>query len=222
MLILITILLCISVVLVYNYVRDINLLRTVTQLDRGTWSERKFVLLLLKLGIPSNTIFHDLYIKKNNGTYSQIDIVIVTNVGVIVVEVKHYSGWIYGMGNREKWVQVFNYGKKKYSFYNPIFQNEIHIQSLKNKLNPFSNIPFYSLIVFYGRCELKKISNIPETTKIVKSENVMDVINNFIQNTSSSNLIHGSELFQILNEGVKNGGDKEIQFQHFENLKKYS
>jgi hypothetical protein len=220
--ILITILLCISVVLVYNYVRDINLLRTVTQLDRGTWSERKFVLLLLKLGIPSNTIFHDLYIKKNNGTYSQIDIVIVTNVGVIVVEVKHYSGWIYGMGNREKWVQVFNYGKKKYSFYNPIFQNEIHIQSLKNKLNPFSNIPFYSLIVFYGRCELKKISNIPETTKIVKSENVMDVINNFIQNTSSSNLIHGSELFQILNEGVKNGGDKEIQFQHFENLKKYS
>ncbi len=220
--ILITILLCISVVLVYNYVRDINLLRTVTQLDRGTWSERKFVLLLLKLGIPSNTIFHDLYIKKNNGTYSQIDIVIVTNVGVIVVEVKHYSGWIYGMGNREKWVQVFNYGKKKYSFYNPIFQNELHIQSLKNKLNPFSNIPFYSLIVFYGRCELKKISNIPETTKIVKSENVMDVINNFIQNTGSSNLIHSSEIFQILNEGVKNGGDKEIQFQHFENLKKYS
>jgi hypothetical protein len=220
--ILITILLCISVVLVYDYVRDINLLRTVTQLDRGTWSERNFVLLLLKLGLPSNTIFHDLYIKKNNGTYSQIDIVIVTDVGVIVVEVKHYSGWIYGMGNREKWVQVFNYGKKKYSFYNPIFQNELHIQSLKNKLNPYNNIPFYSLIVFYGRCELKKISNIPETTKIVKSENVMDVINNFIQNTGSSNLIHSSEIFQILNEGVKNGGDKEIQFQHFENLKKYS
>ena len=102
--ILITILLCISVVLVYNYVRDINLLRTVTQLNRGTWSERNFVLRLLKVGLPSNTIFHDLYIKKNNGTYSQIDIVIVTDVGVIVVEVKHYSGWIYGMGNREKWV----------------------------------------------------------------------------------------------------------------------
>jgi hypothetical protein len=220
--ILITILLCISVVLVYNYVRDINLLRTVTQLDRGTWSERNFVLLLLKLGLPSNTIFHDLYIKKNNGTYSQIDIVIVTGIGVIVVEVKHYSGWIYGMGNREKWVQVFNYGKKKYSFFNPIFQNELHIQSLKNKLNPYNKIPFYSLIVFYGRCELKKISNIPETTKIVKSENIIDVINNFIQNTGSSNPILTSEIFQILNEGVKNGGDKEIQFQHFENLKKYS
>jgi hypothetical protein len=220
--ILITILLCISVVLVYNYVRDINLLRTVTQLNRGTWSERNFVLRLLKVGLPSNTIFHDLYIKKNNGTYSQIDIVIVTDVGVIVVEVKHYSGWIYGMGNREKWVQVFNYGKKKYSFYNPIFQNELHIQSLKNKLNPYDNIPFYSLIVFYGRCELKKISNIPETTKIVKSENVMDIIRYFLQNTNSSNPINTSEIFQILNEGVKNGGDKEIQFQHFENLKKYS
>ena len=220
--VLISILFCLSVLVIYNYVSDIKLLRTVTKLDRGTWSERNLVLRLLKVGFPPSTIFHDIYIKKSNGTYSQIDVVVITEVGVVVVEVKHYSGWIYGMGNREKWVQVFNYGKKKYSFYNPIFQNELHIQSLKNKLNPCDKIPFYSLIVFYGSCELKKISYIPETTKIVKSENVIDEMKYFLQNTNSSNPIYTSEIFQILDEGVKNGGNKEIQYQHSLNVKKYS
>ena len=222
MVVIITLLFIISLVLIYNYVRDINLLRTVTQLNRGTWSERNLVLRLLKVGLPSNMIFHDLYIKKSNGTFSQIDLVVITDVGVIVVEVKHYSGWIYGMGNREKWVHVFNYGKNKYSFYNPIFQNEHHIQSLKNQLNPNNNnIPFYSLIVFYGKCELKKISNIPETTKIVKSKDVMEVIKGFLQNTNSLNPIHTSGIFQLLNEGVKNGGNKEVKFHHIQNLKKF-
>ena len=87
--VIITLLFIISIVLIYNYVRDIILLRSVTQLNRGTWSEKNLVLRLLKVGLPSNTIFHDLYIKKSNGTLSQIDRVVITDVGVIVVEVKY-------------------------------------------------------------------------------------------------------------------------------------
>lgn len=201
--------------IVYNYyVLDLRLLKKVTQLHRGTWSERNLVLNLLKNGFPPETIFHDLYIKKWNGNYSQIDLVVITQVGVIVVEVKHFSGWIYGVGNREKWVQVFNYGKEKHQFYNPIFQNEKHIQSLKNQLNPMNNIPFYSLVVFYGRCKLKKISNIPETIKIVYSHEVIQVINSLLQNPYSSKLIDTNEIYQILKEGVRNGENNEIKKQH--------
>lgn len=208
-----------TLIIYYFYVLDIRLIEKVTQLHRGTLSERKLILNLLKNGFPPETIFHDLYIKKGNGNYSQIDLVVITQVGVIVIEVKDFSGWVYGVGNREKWVHVFNYGKEKYQFYNPIFQNEKHIQSLKNQLTPFNNIPFYSLIVFYGSCELKKISNIPETTKIVYSYEVIQVINSLIQNPFSSNRFDTTEIHQILEEGVRNGDSKEIQEQHILNMK---
>jgi hypothetical protein len=208
------ILVSLSLIVYYYYVLDLRLLKKVTQLHRGTWSERNLVLKLLKNGFPPETIFHDLYIKKRNGNYSQIDLVVITQVGVIVVEVKHFSGWVYGVGNREKWVQLFNYGKEKHQFYNPIFQNEQHIQSLKNQLTPFNNIPFYSLIVFYGSCKLKKISNIPVTTKIVYSHRVIQEIKSLLQNSNLSPRIDTTEIYQILKEGVRNGENKEIQKQH--------
>lgn len=58
---------------------------------------------------------------------SQIDVVVATNVGIIVFEVKDYSGWIYGNGNQQKWTQVLSHGREKYRFYNPILQNRSHI-----------------------------------------------------------------------------------------------
>ena len=163
-----------------------------------------------------------MYIKKSNGGFSQIDIVVITDVGIIVIEVKHYSGWVYGTGNRDKWVQVFNYGKNKYSFYNPVFQNDLHIQSLKSKINPTSKSPFYSLIVFYGSCVLKNISNIPESTMIVKSERVIEMIKPLLEYHNTFTEINSSGILKILNEGVQNGDNKEIQNQHFQNVKKYS
>ena len=47
-------------------IQNRNLLQTVTKFERGTYSERKLVLKLLKNGIPSKTICHDLYHRKSN------------------------------------------------------------------------------------------------------------------------------------------------------------
>ena len=167
-----------TLVSIYWQVRDDKLLKTVTRKNRGTWSERDLVLKLLKRGFSSENIFHDLYVKKSDGSFSQIDIVVVTEVGIIVVEVKHYSGWIFGVGHNSQWAQVLAYGKKKYSFYNPILQNDSHIRSLKSSLSQFGDIPFYSLIVFYGSCVLKSISFVPNGISIVKSNNSLDTIYN--------------------------------------------
>ena len=128
---------------------DRKLINSVTSFDRGTNSERSLILGLLKSGVPADYIFHDLYVRKPNGKYSQIDLVIVTNVGIIVVEIKDYSGWIFGTSNQTNWTQVLAYGKRKYRFYNPIKQNVNHIDALKQKLKQPNNIPFISLIVFY-------------------------------------------------------------------------
>jgi hypothetical protein len=203
----------------YQTIRDIKLLRTVTQINRGTRSERDLILRLLKEGVPSINIFHDLYVKKRDGTYSQVDIVVLTDVGIVVVEVKDFSGWIFGFGSNEKWVHFL--GKKKYSFYNPIFQNEGHIRSLKAQLIE-NNIPFYSLIVFYGKCEMKKISNIPIGTMIIKSNTVIKTFNNILQNHNSIDACKLSGIRDLLNNGVINGCNKEIKFKHIEDLNKYS
>lgn len=38
--------------------------------------------------------------------------------GIIVIEVKDFSGWIFGNGNYFYWIKVLVYGEKKFRFYN--------------------------------------------------------------------------------------------------------
>lgn len=81
----------VSVVVIYGFIRRIRnrkLLLKVTKESRGTVTERQLVLKLLKLDFPEKDIFHDLYLRKSNGRYSQIDLVLLSTVGVIVFEVK--------------------------------------------------------------------------------------------------------------------------------------
>jgi hypothetical protein len=218
MLFLIFIILSILVVYsIYQHVQDNKLLRTVTNNGRGTWSERNLVLRLLKSGIPSESIYHDLYVKKNDGTYSQIDLVVVTEVGIVVIEVKKCSGWIYGVGDRKNWVQVLAYGKEKYSLYNPIFQNDGHIMTIKNSLPNYLNVQFHSMIVFYGDCKLKKISKVPSDVLIVKANKSIDAFNDILLKSPSTNF-YIKEVIALLKKGVENGDDLEIQNVHIENI----
>jgi hypothetical protein len=204
--------------LIYRDIQNDKLLRTVTHKERGTWSERDLILRLLKSGFSSERIFHDLYVQKSDGSFSQVDVVILTEVGIIVLEVKHLSGWIYGTGNQIKWVQVLAYGKQKYSFYNPVFQNKSHIKFLKNRLSNFNEIPFYSLIVFYGDCVLKNISQIPSEINVVKSTDAIEAINNLIQTGRESTYTNLADIVAILIESVNYGEDKDVRLQHAENI----
>lgn len=199
-------------------IRDKQLLKTVTKLNRGTKTERDLVLKLLKHKIPAQTIFHDLYVKKNNGKFSQIDIVVATKAGIVVFEVKDISGWIFGNGNQANWTTVLAYGKRKYRFYNPVMQNNKHIEDLRKQLKQFENIPFYSIIVFYGKCVLKDVSFVPNGTFLVKSNRVLEVLEIVMKNNEPAKYINKKEIVQVLKEAVTNGESMEIQNQHIENI----
>jgi len=199
--------------------RDKELLETVSTLNRGTRAERCLVLNLLKAGISAEEIFHDLYIKKFNGTFSQIDLVVITEVGIIVFEVKDYSGWIFGNGYHQQWTQVLAYGKQKYRFYNPVKQNNNHIAVLRRKIGNFAKVPFYSIIVFDGDCELRDISFIPEGTFIAKTERVIDVIVNILNNNEIVNYKNKDKIMKLLEDSVNNGENTETQIQHIADVK---
>lgn len=202
----------------FRKLRDRKLLKTVTKLNRGTSTERDLVIKLLKNKIPAQTIFHDLYVKNYNGKFSQIDLVVATRVGIIVFEVKDFSGWIFGNGNHSHWTQVLAYGKNKYQFYNPIKQNSKHIQDLKKQLKQFKNLPFYSIVVFYGDCVLKEVSFVPNGTYLVKHNRVFDVLKIITSENEPANYTDKWEVIRVLKKAVLNGENVETQIQHIENI----
>jgi len=205
--------------LIYRKVRDTKLLKTVTKTKRGTRSERDLVVKLLKYRIPAKMIFHDLYVCKKNGEFSQIDLVVLTEVGIIVFEIKDYSGWIYGNGNQSQWTQVLAYGKKKYRFFNPIMQNNKHISELKKNLNLYNNVPFYSIVLFYGDCVLKEVNYVPKGTFLVKSNRLKDVLRIILKQNEPIEYGNIDEMLGMLKEAVENGESKENQIKHIENIK---
>jgi len=205
--------------IIYGKIRDSKLLHSVTNKTRGTKSERDLALALLKYGISKENIFHDLLIEKRKGEFSQIDLVIVTQVGIIVFEVKDYSGWIFGNGNHSQWTKVLAYGKQKFYFYNPIMQNNKHIADLKKQLHQKDYIPFFSMIVFYGDCELKNINFVPNQTFIVKSRRVIEVVKTILRDNKPFIYSNENEIILILREAVRNGENIMNQNQHKENIK---
>ncbi len=205
------------VVIVRIEIRNNRLLKTVTSLNRGTGTERDLVLTLLKSGVPKETIFHDLYLKKNNGKYCQVDVVVATSVGIIVFEVKQYSGWIFGTGYQKQWTQVLAYGLGKHRFYNPVIQNKTHIENLKRQLNQ-GNVPFYSVIVFYGNCRFRDINSIPDGIFLIKPDGIMEAVKTIKETNKPAMYRNKVEVVRVLKEAVYNGGNISIQKQHVKNI----
>lgn len=114
-------------------------------------------------------ILANVYLHKNeNGETTEIDVMMITTKGIVVVESKNYSGWIFGNEKQKFWTQSLK-GGKKHQFFNPVWQNDLHVRALKAYLELDENAPVFSFIVFSDRCELKKI----------KMERAIPVLNRF-------------------------------------------
>lgn len=219
------IILIVSLIIVIFLVKDFRrtkLLETVTNKRRGTKTERDLVIRMLKNEVPPQDIFHDLYLSKGNGKFSQIDVVVLTKAGILVFEVKDYSGWIYGNINSTHWVQVLAYGKRKYRFYNPVMQNLNHVSDLKRKFRNLENVPFYSIVVFYGNCSLKNISHTSEHSLVIYSNQLSRTLHNLLRNSEVFYPIEKDEIVKVLKDAVNNGSDKRVVIQHANNVKEIS
>ena len=186
--------------------------QSVTSLDRGTWSERDLIPQLLnKCGIDQRAIYHDLYIRKENGTYTQIDLAVPTPQGIIVFEVKDYSGWIFGNGNSKYWMQILAFGEEKHQFYNPIWQNRTHITALRKRLPNNPDIPIFNIVVFYGNSEFKDLDyDTSGRVRVIYNTQVVELIKH-IKSLPPAEYGNKREVANVLAEGVRNGRDPEIR-----------
>lgn len=115
----------------------------------------------------SGKILRNIYVPKDNGETSEVDVVYITQKGIFVIESKNYSGWIFGDEKANYWTAMLP-NKQKNRFYNPIHQNRSHIKWLRAYLG--EDIPLFSIIVFSERCELKKVTVSSPDVYVIKRE----------------------------------------------------
>jgi hypothetical protein len=147
-------------------------------------------------------------------------LVVATKVGIVVFEIKKYNGWIFGLANQTYWTQVLAYGNAKYRFYNPIFQNKKHVQDLKNQLPQFENVPFYSMIVFFGDCSFRNLDYVPDSTFLVTSSIAIKVFKRILEQNEQTTYISKREIINLLQSAVLNGESQEIKDKHIQNIKR--
>lgn len=104
-------------------------------------------------------------------------------------------------------------------FYNPVFQNTKHIEDLKKQLPQFKNIPFYSMIVFFGDCSFRNLDYLPNSTFLVESSNAIEVIKEILEQNEQITYCDKSEIVNLLKLAVVNGGSHKINEKHIQNIK---
>jgi len=125
-----------------------------TYFNKGHMGEFKLYRKLTRVA-PKTDIFMNMYIPGKNTTHTELDIVVLSDRGILLYEVKNYGGSIYGSKSDVYWTQVLSYFIKN-KFYNPIRQNYLHHKSLTNYLN-VNESEIIPIISFTNRSKLRRI-----------------------------------------------------------------
>lgn len=131
--------------------------------EKMTERELKLVQLFGRKG----KVLRNVYLPKENGETSEVDVIFITQKGIFVFESKNYSGWIFGDEKNKNWTAMLP-NKQKNQFYNPIMQNRTHLKWMRKYVG--DDIPLFSIIVFSNRCELKKVTVYSDDVKVIKRD----------------------------------------------------
>lgn len=161
----------------------------------------------------------NVYLPKEDGQTTEIDVLMICSKGIFVFESKNYSGWIFGNESQKNWHQTLR-GRRGRSqvehFYNPIMQNRSHINYLKRVLG--NQIPMHSVIVFSNRCTLKKLQIKSTNVSIIKLNHVFSVVSD-ICNRCSVNVLSETSISEIYNKLYPfTQVDKATKTQHIANI----
>ena len=97
---------------------------------------------------------HNVTFPTSTGT-TQIDHILISRYGIFVVEIKNFSGLIFGAEDDSRWTQKFSKRGRSYQFQSPLKQNNKHISALKDVIN-VADEAIFSLVVFAGKSIFKK------------------------------------------------------------------
>jgi len=127
---------------------------------------------------PAGMFLFNLYLPKDNGETTELDVVLIHQSGIYVIESKNYGGWIFGSETQSQWTQTLSGEGKiiKNRFLNPIMQNMMHIKWLKKALSDYPDMVFHSIVLFGDRSTLKKIELKSDRTMVTNRHMVRSFI----------------------------------------------
>jgi hypothetical protein len=115
--------------------------------------------------------FHNLMLGTGDQS-TQLDNLLITSKAVYVIEVKNYAGRVYGGQYQDQWYQTIRYDNKrrgrggrtytkthiaKNAFFNPIKQNLIHVNAIKQSIQSVQSLPLFNVVVFMNRTNITNV-----------------------------------------------------------------
>lgn len=187
-----------------------------TVLDKGNFGEFMTFSYLEKLD-GHHRLMTNLYLPKQDGSTTEVDLIMISETGIYVFESKNYSGWIFGDEKNKNWTQTLR-NKQKNRVFNPIWQNKGHISALKYVIDLRNDNLYKSYIIFSERCRLKKMNVTSYNVKVIKRNALIKTIKKDIE--GSSNMLTIEEVDKLYSKLQKYAcADKAIKKAHVENMK---
>ncbi|WP_066018137.1 nuclease-related domain-containing protein [Endozoicomonas atrinae] len=132
--------------------------------------------------ISTSHVLNNVTLTYGDGT-TQIDHILISQNGILVIETKHYTGWLFAHEKQRQWTQVIYRVKNK--FQNPIFQNQKHIKAVRQLLDFLPSSYIQGLVVFSGDAHFK--TDIPDG--VVHIEELISYIDTMRFGTISENRV---------------------------------
>lgn len=86
---------------------------------------------------------HDVMIPDGLGGQIQLDYLVLTPRGLVVVDVRDYRGTIFAGEAIDRWTQIV--GRRSFHFENPLFLNRARMMAVKSLA---ADVPVYDLVAF--------------------------------------------------------------------------
>lgn len=157
----------------------------------GAAGENEIASMLKNMGL-NGYIFNNIYIQFNNGKSTEIDLIFLTDRKIYVIESKNYNGIIYGDAMSKNWTVQYRNGKS-YNLYNPIMQNNTHINALKNRCGITEDL-LESVVVFGDGGQLNVNSEICINTRDM-DKYIINSYNNTPYRLNNQELAQLAQLF---------------------------
>lgn len=165
-------------------------------------------------------ILSNVYIPKNDGETTEIDVLFITSKGLIVIESKNYKGYIFGSETYKEWTVTLSRGQgqrvEKDKFYNPVWQNRGHINNLKKYLN--QDIPIFSIIDFGNGARLMQINISSPDVYVINTVDLQAAIRDI--EISNPDVLNDKEINEIYRRLLPlTNADKATQEKHITDIK---
>lgn len=72
----------------------------------------------------------------------------------------------------------------------------------------------FSVVIFYGDCEFKKLNQIPNEVYVIQPFELQRTIDFITSNHPSANYTNKREIISVLNQAKSNGDNKDLKNEH--------